>query len=127
MLNNFKIKYNDYGSMIPDFPLKDEIMHLNREIPDIFWTRYDCFLQYDGKIFFSEGNYDKPCAQRELAVGEYFNCNNNVNRGFSENFREKFNSIIQKYYGSKKINVLVCDHVIMKKSIYQCSIENGLR
>ncbi|OAA94127.1 glutathionylspermidine synthase family protein [Clostridium coskatii] len=107
VLNNFKIKYNDYGSMIPDFPLKDEIMHLNREIPDIFWTRYDCFLQYDGKIFFSEGNYDKPCAQRELAVGEYFNCNNNVNRGFSENFREKFNSIIQKYYGSKKINVLV--------------------
>ncbi|WP_406542495.1 hypothetical protein [Clostridium ljungdahlii] len=51
VLNNFKIKYNDYGSMIPDFPLKDEIMHLNREIPDIFGQDMIAFSSMMAKYF----------------------------------------------------------------------------
>lgn len=107
ILNNFNTKYNDYKDMLPDFPLKNEILSLNREMTDIFWARYDCFIGYDGKIFFSEGNYDKPCAQRELAIGEYFKCDNNVNNDFVEKFKNKFNLIIKKYYGDKKTNVLI--------------------
>ncbi|MDF2504338.1 MAG: glutathionylspermidine synthase [Clostridium sp.] len=107
ILNNINTKYRDYKEMIPDFPLKSEILNLNREISDVFWTRYDCFIEDKDKIFFSEGNYDKPCAQRELAIGEYFNCDNNVNKEFVENFKNKFNFIAEKYYGNRKINVLI--------------------
>ena len=107
ILNNLNTKYVDYKDMLPDFPLKNEILNLNREISDVFWTRYDCFIESRGKIFFSEGNYDKPCAQRELGIGQYFNCDNNVNEDFVEKFKYKFNSIVEKYYSDKKINVLI--------------------
>lgn len=107
ILNNIDNKYEDYKDMLPDFPLKDKILNLSGEVSEVFWVRYDCFIEDNNKVFFSEGNYDKPCAQRELAIGEYFNCDNNVNKKFVENFKYKFKLIVDKYYGNKKINILI--------------------
>lgn len=107
ILNNLNTVYKDYKDMIPEFPLKEEIFNLKRKISDVFWVRYDCFIGYNDEIFFSEANYDKPCAQRELSIGEYFNCSNNVNENFTQNFKEKFKYEVQKYYSDKKVKVLV--------------------
>lgn len=107
ILNNLNNEYGDYKEMLPNFPLKDEILNISRELPDIFWCRYDSFIEDNGRVFFSEGNYDKPCAQRELAIGEYFKCNNNVNKSFTEKFIVEFKTVVNKNYGNRKINVLI--------------------
>lgn len=107
ILNNLNTSYKDYKDMIPDFPLKNKIFDLNRKVPEIFWTRYDCFFQNSGNVFFSEGNYDKPCAQRELATGEFFKCSNNVNAGFIKNFKKNFDFIKHRCFGDKQVSVLV--------------------
>lgn len=73
-----------------EFPLKDDIMHLKVPLEPFFWTRYDAFCREDGGIFFSEFNYDKPCAQREIVLSETFARGDNPNLGFADRFRDGF-------------------------------------
>jgi len=83
-----------------DFPLKDDILSLNLPMPPMFWVRYDAFVRADGGIFFSEFNYDKPCAQREIMISEMLAPENSPNfhfrSAFIENFRALCNSAFEK-------------------------------
>jgi glutathionylspermidine synthase len=76
--------------LLDDFELKDEIFGLNLELPPFFWARYDAFERDEGGIFFSEFNYDKPCAQREILMSDMMKPYNNPNSNFSYNFVEGF-------------------------------------
>lgn len=90
------------------FELKDKIIGLDIQLPPFFWSRYDAFCREDGSIFFSEFNYDKPCAQREIAVSNMINPKNNPNSNFIEKFREGFNYLCKQFREPmKKLNVAV--------------------
>ncbi len=50
------------------FPLQQHIISHTMPLLPFFWVRYDAFQRENGGIFFSEFNYDKPCAQRETLM-----------------------------------------------------------
>ncbi|MCX7746758.1 MAG: glutathionylspermidine synthase family protein [Clostridia bacterium] len=80
-----------------DFPFKGEILNCGVPLAPFFWVRYDAFYREKGGIFFSEFNYDKPCAQREILVSEVFNPLNDPNIRFKEAFINGFEMIWKKY------------------------------
>lgn len=88
---------------VDDFEAKGEIIGLCLELPPFFWARYDVFEREKGGIFFSEFNYDKPCAQREMAMSDMMNPHNNPNKNFAEKFCEGFRKLWQEYSGGKNI------------------------
>ena len=85
------------GLEIPEFPQRELILTLPNELVPYFWTRYDAFQRASGGVFFSEFNYDKPCAQRETLVSELMNPEGGVNQGFSEGFRAAFRDLWLRY------------------------------
>ncbi len=85
--------------LIDDFELKDEVFGLNIELPPFFWARYDAFEREEGGIFFSEFNYDKPCAQREIAMSDMLQPYNNPNSNFISSFVEGFKSAWEDFSG----------------------------
>jgi len=79
----------DHSSfLLPDFPFRQPILSLPIDLPSFFWARYDAFERAEGGIFFSEFNYDKPCAQREIMVSDWVNPEGNPNQNFAEKFRQ---------------------------------------
>lgn len=84
---------------LDDFELKDEIFGLNIDLPPFFWARYDAFECADGGIFFCEFNYDKPCAQREIAMSDMMKPRNNPNSEFQSKFEEGFKKAWRDYSG----------------------------
>ncbi|PKM76915.1 MAG: hypothetical protein CVU90_10075 [Firmicutes bacterium HGW-Firmicutes-15] len=79
----------DHSSfLLPDFPFREQILHLPIDLAPFFWARYDAFERAEGGIFFSEFNYDKPCAQREIMVSNFINPQGNPNQHFAQKFRE---------------------------------------
>ncbi len=106
--NGINSEFKDFKKYIPKFNYMDEIMSLTREPIPVFWSRFDGFIRAENKdkrIFYSELNYDKPCAERECMVAEETLKYNNVNNGFYKKIIENFYDIKDKYYGSKNINV----------------------
>ncbi|MCX7920597.1 MAG: glutathionylspermidine synthase family protein [Clostridia bacterium] len=79
------------------FPLQEEILNLGIPAYPFFWARYDAFQRRDGGIFFSEFNYDKPCAQRETAFSGMFETYNNPNKSFNAKFREGFEDLWRRF------------------------------
>lgn len=74
--------------LLPDFPFREQILHLPIDLAPFFWARYDAFERAEGGIFFSEFNYDKPCAQREIMVSNWMNPAGNPNQHFAQKFKE---------------------------------------
>lgn len=105
IIKNINGEFSDFKAYLPDFPLKDEIIKLKNPLAPIFWTRYDGFIRDDGSgVFYSELNYDKPCAEREILYGEdAFKHKNNINNGFRERLISNFYGICKEYFPNKKV------------------------
>lgn len=101
----YKAEFKDVINYIPEFPLKDFILNLDREIKTPFWTRYDSFFSKDG-VFFAEFNYDKPCAEREAFLIGEFKSKDNINLTFEEDF---IKSILAKIGNEKNLAILCTD------------------
>ncbi len=126
--------------ILPDFPFKKRILDLPNQLPPYFWVRYDAFERASGGIFFSEFNYDKPCAQREIIVSDYMNPPGNPNRNFSAAFSGGVTKLWQDFGNGAKlpgIGILVDpnhydeSHLaflyadLLKSKGYRCSILGG--
>ncbi|MCE1246963.1 MAG: glutathionylspermidine synthase family protein [Firmicutes bacterium] len=93
---------------IGDFPLTKNVFALKKPFPGFFWTRYDIYLRGGNGIFYTEFNYDKPCAQREILFSEDFNPPGNPNRGFRETFKAGFDQIVaQRIREDEKLSIAV--------------------
>ncbi|MGE5474554.1 MAG: glutathionylspermidine synthase family protein [Ignavibacteriales bacterium] len=103
-------KIFEYG----DFLLKDNVLRAKNAILPFFWTRFDVFERSEGGIFFTEFNYDKPCAQREILISENMVGFDNPNKGFKEKFVDSFKKHCESFYSEKErpsIAILVdCNH-----------------
>ncbi|MDS0528071.1 glutathionylspermidine synthase family protein [Clostridium sp. SHJSY1] len=138
-LNNLVIRiiegindqFKDLVPYMPDFPYKKEILELKNPLAPLLWTRYDGFVRNDGTgVFYSELNYDKPCAQREIMIMESLvNSEDNINNGFLKKLKNNLYSICESYFEDKEkiIIALLCSssrpeetHVMMLfKSIFE--------
>lgn len=98
IVKNINTDFNDFIDYIPNFNYKKEILNLEVPLSPVFWTRFDGFIRENGGIFFSEFNYDKPCAQREILASEYLYAKNNINKGFKENFINSYKTIASKFF-----------------------------
>ncbi|MBK1813074.1 glutathionylspermidine synthase family protein [Clostridium sp. YIM B02505] len=89
ILNGINKEFEDVKPYIPDFKYKDEIIAIKRKLPETLWVRYDGFRKADG-IFYSELNYDKPCAQRECSFNSTFE------GAFGDNFDKDLKSVFKR-------------------------------
>ncbi|GFP74167.1 glutathionylspermidine synthase family protein [Clostridium fungisolvens] len=89
ILNGINKEFEDVKPYIPDFKYKDEIIAIKRKLPETLWVRYDGFRKEDG-IFYSELNYDKPCAQRECSFNSTFE------NAFGDNFDKDLRSVFKR-------------------------------
>ncbi|MHB8170803.1 MAG: glutathionylspermidine synthase family protein [Thermincolia bacterium] len=71
---------------VEQFPHLEKILGLNLPLPPFYWVRFDAFVRPGGGIFFTEFNYDKPCAQRELFFNNLIDALGNPNHNFREDF-----------------------------------------
>ncbi len=71
---------------VEEFPHQQKVQGLNLPLPPFFWVRFDAFVRPEGGIFYTEFNYDKPCAQRELLFNNLMDPLGNPNRNFREEF-----------------------------------------
>jgi glutathionylspermidine synthase len=81
------------------FPFKKDILGIDLPLAEFFWARFDAFVRPEGTIFFTEFNYDKPCAQREILFSEHLDPSGNPSRGFSLKFREAFKKHLKRFRG----------------------------
>jgi len=79
-----------HGYALDDFPFRQEVEAIPLPLAPLFWGRYDAFCQEDGTVFFTEFNYDKPCAEREILISEALNPRGSPNSNFSRSFRQAF-------------------------------------
>lgn len=101
-------EHRNFQKYMDDFPYKEAILSLKRSMPPIFWTRYDGFLKEGGGVFFSEFNYDKPCAQREILFSSKFDIEGNPNLEFEDKFIGGLEKIIEAYIqANTNINLAV--------------------
>ena len=103
IITNINGTFSDFIDFIPHFSYKREILKLKVPLSPVFWTRFDGFIRDDGGIFFSEFNYDKPCAQREVLVSEYLYAENNVNTDFKEAFINSYKNIVCEFFKENRI------------------------
>ena len=95
------------------FTLDKEILSMQCPISPFFWVRYDAFVRADGGIFFSEFNYDKPCAQREIAISDMMSPHNNPSANFRNAFYENFKSLTKNAFATNPkptVAILVSPH-----------------
>ena len=100
----YKGQYKDVLNYIPDFPLKEEILKINRKVTIQFLCRYDTFFSKDG-VFFAEFNYDKPCAEREAIIIEETENSGNIKFGF----KEKLTSALMEQIGEGNTLAVLCN------------------
>lgn len=106
--NGINSEFNDFKEYIPEFKYMEEIISLTRDPIPVFWSRFDGFIRAENKdksIFYSELNYDKPCAERECMIAEETLRDNNVNKGFYKKIIENFYKIKENYYGNESVNI----------------------
>lgn len=85
-----------------DFPLKNRIVQGKGKLMPFFWCRYDAFIREKGGIFFSEFNYDKPCAQREIASSFTLCSTNSPNGNFVEAFKKGIRYLWEEFSCGKQ-------------------------
>lgn len=103
IIGNINSIFSDFIDCIPDFKHKQDILDLKIPLSPVFWVRFDAFIRQDGGIFFSEFNYDKPCAQREILASEHLYAKNNVNKGFKDAFIKSFKTIVQEFFKETRV------------------------
>lgn len=96
IINNINSTFSDFIEYIPDFKYKEQILNLKRPFQNVFWVRYDGFLKKDGGIFYSEFNYDKPCAEREILITGDMKVYNNINAEFRDNLKHALKCVIER-------------------------------
>lgn len=108
IMTNINTTFKDFKPFIPDFQFKEEILALKRPMSEVFWVRYDGFLRASGGVFYSEFNYDKPCAEREILATGDMDVYNNINSTYRDDFRNSFERIIksQPYKESYRVALL---------------------
>ncbi|MEG2289798.1 MAG: glutathionylspermidine synthase family protein [Clostridium sp.] len=105
VLSELNTNHNKLLSYIDDFPFKEDIFNLTCPIAPMIWTRFDTFRDSKGGIYFAEFNYDKPCAQKEIALAGSLDFDKNINMDFKANFIDSLISICNDLYKEKNINV----------------------
>lgn len=95
-------KPNEFPFIMGEFPNKERILSLKCPVLPFFWVRYDAFIREKGGVFFSEFNYDKPCAQREILISDDLNPYNNPNSEFKRIFCENFYEICSPFLKKKE-------------------------
>lgn len=110
ILEEINGEFEDYKEYIPHFNYKDELLGLKSYIRPTLWTRYDGFIKDNGEgVFFSEFNYDKPCAQRECVImGKIKSLNNNVNKVYEEALIKSLVNTVNFYLNSDLNKRKVC-------------------
>ncbi|SHK19904.1 Glutathionylspermidine synthase [Clostridium cavendishii DSM 21758] len=101
VVRGINTEFNDYKKYIPEFPFRNEILNMQSELPEFLWTRYDGFFKEDG-IFYSEFNYDKPCAQRECALMEEQGYGEQLTLNFRKNLSEALIRILKGRFQDKQ-------------------------
>ncbi|HWP96301.1 MAG TPA: glutathionylspermidine synthase family protein [Syntrophomonadaceae bacterium] len=125
---------------VPDFVYRSKILDLSLALPPFFWVRFDAFERAKGGIFFSEFNYDKPCAQREILVSNANEPEGNPNQEFANKFRQGVVKLWEAYGNGRdrpNVGVLVDpnhyeeSHLaflyadLLKPLGYQCTLVGG--
>ncbi|MDP4143411.1 MAG: glutathionylspermidine synthase family protein [Bacillota bacterium] len=103
IIQGINSEFSDLIPYIPDFPYKQEILALKNPLSPLLWTRYDGFVKSDGTgVFYSELNYDKPCAEREIMVMEaLMQSDDNINKGFLDKLKNNLYDICKSYFPAK--------------------------
>lgn len=104
---------DDLPFVMGKFILDKEILSIQCPVSPFFWVRYDAFVRADGGIFFSEFNYDKPCAQREIAISDMMRPHNNPSANFRKAFYENFKSQSENAFATNPkptVAILVSPH-----------------
>ena len=97
-------KLFEYG----DFNLINNVFGIKNSVLPFFWTRFDAFERSDGGIFFTEFNYDKPCAQREILITEKLGGDGNPNIGFADKFVKSFKKHCEDFYTkNQKLSIAI--------------------
>ncbi|SFB43169.1 glutathionylspermidine synthase family protein [Clostridium frigidicarnis] len=104
VLDEITSSHKDLLNYIDNFSYKDNIFNLKCPLSPMFWTRFDTFREDNDKIFFSEFNYDKPCAQKEISLSGKLDFENNINKNFEKTFISKLTEICDNL---KSYNVAV--------------------
>lgn len=133
IMSNISTTFRDFQCFIPDFKYRDRILNLKRPIEDTFWVRYDSFLRAKGGVFYSEFNYDKPCAQREILASGEMKANNNLNSEYRQRFKTAFKRLLKAQPAKDSYNVaLLSDpchaeeiHImyLLEKELKQSNVE----
>ena len=103
-ISNYPDKLFEYG----DFNLIENVLKIKNPVLPFFWTRFDAFERLDGGIFFTEFNYDKPCAQREILITEKLGGDGNPNIGFADKFIKSFKKHCEEFYAkNQKLSIAI--------------------
>lgn len=108
LVRRLLINASNGTAVIPElgaFPLKERILALD-DPGQYFWVRYDSFRRSGGGYFFSEINYDKPCAQREVLVSERWSAGNSKNL-FENSFRSGLLELWRQLGGKSRVPSVV--------------------
>ncbi|MEG1254243.1 glutathionylspermidine synthase family protein [Clostridium sp.] len=105
VLSELNTNHKKLLSYIDSFPFKDNIFNLTCPIAPMLWTRFDTFRDSKGEVYFAEFNYDKPCAQKEIALAGDLDFEKNINKGFKKHFIDSLVSICNDLYNDENINV----------------------
>jgi glutathionylspermidine synthase len=106
VLTSINSEHSKFKAYMDDFQFRDKILSLSSKPVPAFWTRFDGFKKAGGGIFFSEFNYDKPCAQREIIESSYLKPKNDPNIDFVKSLKEKFKAIVtERFNASEGIKV----------------------
>ena len=96
IVSNINSLFKDFQCFIPDFKYKKEILNLKRPLSNSFWVRYDGFLRASGGIFYSEFNYDKPCAEREILATGDMEAYNNINLEYRCMLKKALKTVLER-------------------------------
>jgi len=105
IMASINTEFEDFKNYIPDFQYKEEIVNLKRPMSKVFWVRYDGFLKADGGVFYSEFNYDKPCAQREILATGDMEAYKNINSDYRAKFLLAFNELLKRQPQKEKYRI----------------------
>lgn len=102
---NINTEFQDFKEYIPDFKYKDKILSLKRPMDKVIWVRYDGFLRSQGGVFYSEFNYDKPCAEREILATGDMEAYKNINSQFRKELKASLEDVLVKDDNKKHYNI----------------------
>jgi glutathionylspermidine synthase len=96
IMTNITTEFKDFQEYMPSFKYKEEIINLKRPMDSVFWVRYDGFLRADGGVFYSEFNYDKPCAEREILATGDMKVHKNINTDYRIKLKTAFKGLLER-------------------------------